>query len=283
MRSFNEGWVLRETLESLMSQTLRDWRLFVIDSGSTDGSMEIFRDFPVTRLVQIKPQEYIPGRVLNRGMEMTESDFVVFLNADATPANDRWLENLVSGATDAGNVAACFGRQIPRKDCKAPFKRDYEVCFGPQRKSASWDHFFSMVNSLVFRDMWKMRPFREDIQYAEDHEFSLYWKKSGKEIRYIDESCVIHSHNYSPKQSYIRAREDSFAIVKATGDQAYAGTVSKAVTGCVNDIMKDLIFCCACRCPLDWIESVPVRVAQRLGKWQGAVRFRETMDHHSNP
>ena len=41
MRSFNEGWALRETLPALRAQEYRNWELIVIDSGSTDGSVEI--------------------------------------------------------------------------------------------------------------------------------------------------------------------------------------------------------------------------------------------------
>src|SRR6266704_2244272 len=43
MRSFNEGWALRDTLPALRVQEYRHWELIVIDSGSTDGSVELIR------------------------------------------------------------------------------------------------------------------------------------------------------------------------------------------------------------------------------------------------
>jgi len=41
VRSFNEAWALRDTLAGLKLQDYRNWELLVIDSGSTDGSVEV--------------------------------------------------------------------------------------------------------------------------------------------------------------------------------------------------------------------------------------------------
>ena len=39
IRSFNEGWALRETLPAIRAQDYPHWELIVIDSGSTDDSV----------------------------------------------------------------------------------------------------------------------------------------------------------------------------------------------------------------------------------------------------
>src|SRR2546422_5716868 len=85
MRSFNEGWALRETLPALRAQEYRNWELIVIASGSTDGSVELVRAAQPRHFVQIQPHEYNPSRVMNQGMQLARSDFCIFLNADATP------------------------------------------------------------------------------------------------------------------------------------------------------------------------------------------------------
>jgi len=43
VRSFNEGWALRDTLSALKNQRFTNWELIVIDSGSTDGSVDLIR------------------------------------------------------------------------------------------------------------------------------------------------------------------------------------------------------------------------------------------------
>jgi colanic acid/amylovoran biosynthesis protein len=82
MRSFNEGWALRETLPALRAQEYTAWELIVVDSGSTDGSLDLLRAAQPAHLVQITPPEYNPSCVINQGMRLARSDFGIFLNAD---------------------------------------------------------------------------------------------------------------------------------------------------------------------------------------------------------
>ena len=173
MRSFNEGWALRETLPALLAQDYRNWELIVIDSGSTDGSDELIRQAKPSHFIQILPHDYKPSRVMNQGMQLARSDLAIFLNADATPQNSSWLRPLATGLQDPA-TAAVFGRQIPRPDCQAVFANDYDRCFGPQRESAKWDHFFSMVNSGIRKDVWARRGFLESLQYSEDDEYTRW-------------------------------------------------------------------------------------------------------------
>src|SRR5688572_7315831 len=80
VRSLNEGWALKETLDGLNAQEYRNWELIVIDSGSTDGSVEMIQKAEPAHFLQIQPHEYIPGRVMNTGVELASSNFVVFVN-----------------------------------------------------------------------------------------------------------------------------------------------------------------------------------------------------------
>src|SRR4051812_41199702 len=113
VRSFNEGWALRDTLPALQQQEYRNWELIVIDSGSTDGSVDLIRQAKPKIFIQIQPHEYNPSRVMNRGMSLAQSEYGIFLNADATPQGANWLRPLAAPLLDP-KVAASFGRQIPR-------------------------------------------------------------------------------------------------------------------------------------------------------------------------
>ena len=178
MRSFNESWALRDTLPALQAQEYRRWELIVIDSGSTDGSVELIRRHGPRHFVQIAPGDYNPGRVMNHGMRLARAEHAIFLNADATPQGPNWLRPLVTALFDP-RTAAVFGRQIPRPDCQAVYARDYDRCFGPNRESARWEHFFSMASSGVRKAIWAKRGFNETIQYSEDDECTRWCRAQG--------------------------------------------------------------------------------------------------------
>lgn len=43
--SYNYEKYIRETIESVMSQTFQDWEMIIIDDGSTDNSVEVIKAY----------------------------------------------------------------------------------------------------------------------------------------------------------------------------------------------------------------------------------------------
>ncbi len=269
MRSYNEAWALKDTLPALAAQDYKHWELIVIDSGSTDGSQELIRAAKPAHFIQITPQEYNPSRVMNHGMRLAHAERVIFLNADATPQNTQWLRPLAETLADK-QVAACFGRQIPRPDCQAVFACDYDRCFGPQRESANWDHFFSMVSSGLRKDVWQQRGFREDLQYAEDDEYTRWCRSQGYEIRYVSDSIVMHSHNYTPQQAWKRSFGDARAIGQAwQGSASECNWLKTVVLGWISDIRHDIRWCAQNHRLHEVLHALHIRWQQRRAKLSG--------------
>ncbi|HEY1489475.1 MAG TPA: glycosyltransferase family 2 protein, partial [Verrucomicrobiae bacterium] len=272
MRSCNEAWALRETLPALLAQDYKNWELIVIDSGSTDGSVDLIRQAKPAHFIQIKKEEYNPSRVMNHGMQLARSGFGIFINADATPQGNNWLRPLVAALQDA-QVAAVFGRQIPRPDCQAVFAHDYERCFGPNRESTRWEHFFSMASSGLRKDIWSRRGFLEKMQYSEDDEYTRWCVAEGFRVVYVPESVAMHSHNYTAQEAYKRSFGEARALA-AVWNQApteinFAKTV---VLGWANDARRDLLFCARQKRLHEWPYAARIRWQQRTAKLAG---FRE--------
>lgn len=269
MRCFNEAWALRETLPGLRAQEFQNWRLIAIDSGSTDGSVELLRAAEPAHFIQILPHDYRPGRVLNLGMELADTERVIFLNADATPQGPNWLRPLVEALADP-NCAAVFGRQVPRPGCAAVFAYDYERCFGHQRESAHWDHFFSMVSSGLRKDIWAKRGFLETMQYSEDDEYTRWARAQGHAIAYRAESTVMHSHNYTPQQAYKRSFGEAWALAAVWRHEAEPFTNrGKLLLGWLADARRDLRYCRRAARLREWPYALRIRWEQRLGRRAG--------------
>lgn len=269
MRSFNEGWALRQTLPALRAQLYSNWELIVIDSGSTDGSCELIRAERPAHFIQIHPEEYNPSRVLNQGMRLARADFVIFLNADATPQGTNWLGPLAQALLDPG-TAAVFGRQVPRPNCSAVFAHDYQRCFGENRQSALWEHFFSMVSSGLRKDIWARRGFREDLQYSEDDEYTRWCRANGYRIVYCPESVVMHSHNYTPGQAYKRSFGEAKALAAVwQGSPRQMNWGRTVFLGWLNDLRRDLAFCSRSNRLGELPHAARIRWRQRRAKLAG--------------
>jgi rhamnosyltransferase len=277
MRSFNEGWALRETLPALKAQDYGNWELIVIDSGSTDGSVDLIRQANPRHFVQIRPEEYNPSRVMNHAMRLARSEFGIFLNADATPQGRNWLRPLVDALQDA-RTAAVFGRQIPRPGCPAVFAHDYERCFGEDRESARWEHFFSMVSSGLRKDIWARRGFLETLQYSEDDEYTRWCRAAGYRVVYRPESVVMHSHNYSPEQAYKRSYGEAKALAAVwAGEPGEVNWGRTVLLGWFNDVRRDFVYCARNQRLPEFPHALQIRWRQRRARLAG---FKEGWRHY---
>jgi rhamnosyltransferase len=243
--------------------------LIVFDSGSTDGSVDLICKAQPKEFIQLASSEYVPGRVMNQGMRLARSNYCIFVNADATPQGSDWLGPLVQALSNP-NTAAVFGRQVPRPDCQAVYACDYERCFGANRESARWEHFFSMVNSGVRKDIWSRRGFLETIQYAEDDEYTRWCRSQGYAVVYCPQSVVMHSHNYSPADAYKRSFGDAKALAASwPGRKTDFNFLRTLLLGWASDLRHDIAFCRRSGRMRELAHAARVRWRQRRGRLDG--------------
>src|SRR4051794_41423015 len=119
---YNGARYLDEVLSAVRAQRIdRELEILVVDSGSTDGSIEIARRHGAV-VHEIAKGEFSHGGTRNRMMGMARGDHVVFITQDATPAHDGWLAALLEGFEQADDVAAVFGAPEVPPDPRHIFK-----------------------------------------------------------------------------------------------------------------------------------------------------------------
>jgi rhamnosyltransferase len=120
---------LPAVLQAVRSQSVAgDVEIVVVDSGSTDGSVELCEQAGA-RVERIAPEAFSHGGTRNRLMQLARGERVVFLTQDAVPADDRWLAGLMSGFAGE-DVALVCGPYLPRPDASPMVKRELEEWFG---------------------------------------------------------------------------------------------------------------------------------------------------------
>ena len=92
---YNQAHFLGEAIESVLSQSYRNFELIVVDDGSTDETSEVASRYERVRLFQQENQGLAGAR--NRGLGEAKGEYVVFLDAD---------DRLLAGALEAG--LRCF-------------------------------------------------------------------------------------------------------------------------------------------------------------------------------
>jgi len=208
----NGDYWLEGVLEGLVKQTLFNRsELIVIDSGSTDRTLEILSRFPV-RLVQIAPEEFNHGSTRNLGVQLARGEYVVMTVQDAKAADEGWLQKLLDGF-DAPDVAGVCGQQIvPHDPDKNPvlwfrpvsppavrkYQFDNPIDFNrlspeEKRRVCVWDN----VTAMYRRQILIRVPFRA-VSFAEDAMWAKDALLSGYAIVYNTAARVLHYHFETP-------------------------------------------------------------------------------------
>lgn len=202
----NEAGNIAQCLNAVLRQeTPFTYEIIVIDSGSTDTTIDIVKRYPSVQLVQIEPEAFGHGKTRNLGAEMAKGDYIVFLNADAVPINNNWLTNLICPLKEIQNLAGVFSRHIPNDDCFLYMMRDLQASMPDKRflrtKAGKMDFMlFSTVSAAIAKATWKEFPFDDNIIIAEDQDWANKVLKKGFVVLYEPASMVRHSHNYSARQ-----------------------------------------------------------------------------------
>jgi rhamnosyltransferase len=240
IRSFNDIEYIADTLDMISKQQFRNFELVNVDSGSTDGTYEVVKKYNPDKSYQIKPDEYVPGRVLNDAVKRCRGRIIVFNNSDCLPCNDRWLGNLIKPLQE-GEAAASYGRQLPRRDAHPLVKKDNLRAFS--NIARGWFHFFSLATSAILKDELIKHPFDNDIKYSEDTLWSYEAVKRGQKIVFAEEAEVEHSHNYTIEQIKKRFYGEGFAEGRIYGNRGMRDTfLMKVVKPVVAETIRDMIY-----------------------------------------
>lgn len=105
---YNNAATIRQTIESVLSQTWKKTEYWVIDGGSTDGTIEILKGYK-NRLNWISGSDNGIYDAMNKGWERASKDYVGFLNADDFFAHEKVLAELVQSLRKAPDSWAVYG------------------------------------------------------------------------------------------------------------------------------------------------------------------------------
>lgn len=108
--AYNAEKYLKECLDSVLNQTLKNIEIILIDDGSTDSSLDICKQYKNehSNIVLLLQKNSGSGKARNAGIETAKGEFVVFLDSDDYYPENDILETLYNTAVEH-NVKICGG------------------------------------------------------------------------------------------------------------------------------------------------------------------------------
>ncbi len=171
----NDARFLREAIDSILSQTLGDLELLVIDDASTDDTPAVLAAVEDQRLVVLRNDEQAGlATALNRGLDRASGAFVARLDADDVALPER-LERQVERLR-ADSHTAVVGSAVTDLDEQGRRGRTHVLPSGatPLRWHALFSSPFFHPTVLVDREALAANGLRYDTTYLESEDYDLW-------------------------------------------------------------------------------------------------------------
>ena len=255
----NGGGLLERTLDALARQTV-EHELLVCDSGSSDGSLEVARAHGA-RVIEIGPEEFNHGGTRNLLVGEATGERVALLTQDAEPADEGWLEALLSGFELAGDVGIVYGPYVPRPDAPPPVRFELEAWFSslspdgrpaverlapdegslPAIELIGGRGFFTDANACISREAWSRVPFRE-VPYAEDRVLAIDMLRAGYAKAFVPRAAVWHSHDYTTLEQLRRCFDEWRGLREVYGwrEPASPAHLARQLRGALGQARREL-------------------------------------------
>jgi glycosyltransferase involved in cell wall biosynthesis len=201
---------LKEATTSILSQSLSECEVIVVDDASTDGTAAWLASDASKRLVTVRMDEHVERAVArNRGLERARGDFVIFLDDD-----DRFchvaLEKLHSALSGSAQAVGAVGAR---------------VLFNDQGQRRRLSHPWRSIERTVLLDLlagWMSPPgsvlwrtdavravggWNEAITLSGDRELFLRMSRQGPVVFIPEVVLEKRSHTDQWRASDIRERK----------------------------------------------------------------------------
>ena len=225
---YNVGEYLKECLDSLIDQTLKDIEIICINDGSTDNSPEILEQYAQkdSRFIIVSQENQGQGVARNKGVEIARGEYIQFVDPDDWCETDM-LETLYRFAKDNASKVVKFnyteyndytGRK--KEQNFADFiKRKYGYDLA-ERPYYSWNNLkdgclydlgLNVWSSFYSAGFIKENNIRfAPNKHAEDHLFANGALLLTDKIDYLDQSLYFYRRRKG--SSVYQKTDDNFCI-----------------------------------------------------------------------
>lgn len=186
----NEGQRLRRCLESAAGHEMTT---VYVDSGSTDGSIELARSMGVDVVELDLSVPFSAARARNEGLRRMilispDVEFVQFLDGDCELV-DGWLERAARTFDEHSNVAIVCGRLRERNPNLTIYNRLADLEWEMPIGSVDICGGIAMVHVQAFQEVGGYNP---AIIAGEEPELCVRLRQAGWSIRCIDAPMALH-------------------------------------------------------------------------------------------
>lgn len=98
---YNAGRFIESTIQSVLAQTYPHIEYIIVDGASKDNTMEVIAPYRSRIAKAVSEKDNGLYDAMNKGMQLATGEYLLFLNADDTLADDTVIEKMLGTCPDA--------------------------------------------------------------------------------------------------------------------------------------------------------------------------------------
>jgi glycosyltransferase involved in cell wall biosynthesis len=209
--SFNQAQFLGQTLDSLINQRYPKLELLVFDGSSTDGSVEVLREYADHLAYWVSERDRGPAHAINKGLNRATGDVIGWLNSDDMLAADTLWEVARAFAEDP-KLDMVFGNALYIDEQNQLYLADHGthrtgLYYGEMQAlqliPAYWQYVHAVPQPTVFfrrRLLDMCGALDESYHYIFD--FELFWRFAWKgKIKKLERTMAFYRIHAASKTS----------------------------------------------------------------------------------
>ena len=211
--TLNAGPQAHDLIGALRMQRLPVTSVTIIDSGSIDGTADLFRKANF-KVHSIGKGEFDHGGTRNLGVALSApAEIVVFLTQDALPADPNSIAGIIAPFEDK-TVGLVCGRQLPRVNAGQIEMHARYYNYPATSNSRTLPQVSSLGIKVIFNSnsfaayrvqaLEDVGGFPKNIIMGEDQVASARMLMKGWKVIYQADAAVRHSHGYSIVEEFKR-------------------------------------------------------------------------------
>lgn len=210
--NYNDKKGLDATLNSVHNQTLKEFEHIVVDGASTDGSVELLQKTAYTLTYHTEPDTGVYN-AMNKGINMSQGKYLLFLNAGDIFNNDTVLEKVLP---ELGSDLDIYYGNLYFEQGEKSFVRSYpDTLRFSHFLEKSLPHPASFIKKELFENHFY---YTESYRIVSDWEFFVYTIcKAGVSYKHIDEvvsSFDMKGMSNDPKNKALIKKEREQVLQK---------------------------------------------------------------------
>lgn len=226
--NYNKAPYLRETLDSVLTQTYTYWECIIVDDHSTDDSWEVLEEFstkdPRFRIFK-RPENRLPGgnAARNYAFEVSQGDYINWFDSDdilhpdmisekislftANPDLDFVIGNILQFEVDMQNAFKLKGLDLSQKGINYPV-------------NYLRGNFWIQTSLPIFKRSFIFslnRLFNETIKRNQEAEFFIYILSKSQNFEFSDKSISYWRRGHLSKTKEFLELESAERQISSLG------------------------------------------------------------------